>query len=317
MKNVFNSFFLSKYFLDLVSVGLIFYILLIIASLTAKIMSVKYNNSTINNLQYRINSWWLIIIVLTIICLLGNDIIILFFLIISFFSLKEIFIVFNLKDKIVLYFCLYIIIPLQYLLIYIKCYQWFIILIPVYSFLLIPVLILISKNINNYLERISKVQYGLMISVFCLSYLPALSLLEIKGFENRRVFLIIFLIIISQVNDTLQYIFGKLLGNYKIVPNISPNKTLEGYLGGLLGTSVIAICFYWITPFNKLQTFFISIIICLMGNIGGLVMSSIKRDCKVKDWGSIIKGHGGITDRIDSICFSAPVFFYIVKYYWA
>jgi phosphatidate cytidylyltransferase len=73
----------------------------------------------------------------------------------------------------------------------------------------------------------------------------------------------------------------------------------------------------WITPFTRLQAAVMSLVICFMGFAGGLVMSAIKRDRGIKDFGSMIEGHGGVLDRIDSICFAAPVFFHLTKYFFA
>jgi len=126
----------------------------------------------------------------------------------------------------------------------------------------------------------------------------------------------LFLILIVQSSDVLQYIWGKLLGKRKIAPNISPSKTVIGFVGGVLSASVLASFLHFITPFSAVQAFFIGLVICLMGFLGGLVMSAIKRDLRVKDWGDIISGHGGMLDRMDSLCFSAPIFFHIVRYFW-
>src|ERR1700730_10677510 len=109
---------------------------------------------------------------------------------------------------------------------------------------------------------------------------------------------------------------GKCFGRHKIAPNISPNKTIEGFVGGMIGAVLIGTGLYWITPFSPWQAALMALVITLMGFYGGLVMSAIKRDRGVKDYGAIIPGHGGIMDRIDSLCFAAPIFFHLTRYYF-
>ena len=115
----------------------------------------------------------------------------------------------------------------------------------------------------------------------------------------------------------LQYIWGKLFGKRKIAPSISPSKTVVGFAGGVLSASALAACLHHLTPFGEVGAFFIGLAVCMMGFLGGLVMSAIKRDLGVKDWGYMISGHGGMLDRMDSLCFAAPIFFHIVRYFYA
>jgi len=190
-------------------------------------------------------------------------------------------------------------------------------LIPVYAFLFLPILATIGGDTTHYLERTSKVQWGLMICVFCISHVPLLLNLRVPGYDPaRNVLLFAFLVIVVQSSDVLQYIWGKLLGKHLIAPKLSPSKTVEGFVGGVLCASALGAALWWITPFTPLQAFGLSLLINLMGFWGGLVMSAIKRDRGIKDWGNMIEGHGGMLDRLDSVCFAAPVFFHVVRYYW-
>jgi phosphatidate cytidylyltransferase len=118
------------------------------------------------------------------------------------------------------------------------------------------------------------------------------------------------------LSDVFQYVWGKLLGRRKIAPTISPNKTWEGFIGGVLTAVAIGTGLYWMTPFKPLEALLMSLAITLMGFAGGLTMSAIKRDRGVKDFGAMIEGHGGILDRMDSICFAAPVFFHLTRYFF-
>jgi phosphatidate cytidylyltransferase len=192
----------------------------------------------------------------------------------------------------------------------------FAIFIPVYAFLVLPILAALGGDTQRFLERTSKVQWGLMISVFCISHVPALLTLDIPGFEDRHLLLIAFLVIVVQGSDVLQYIWGKLFGRHRVAPELSPSKTWEGLLGGVASATALGAALHGITPFSPLQAAAIAFVVCAMGFLGGLVMSAIKRDRGVKDWGSLIEGHGGMLDRLDSVVFAAPVFFHLVRYWW-
>ena len=205
--------------------------------------------------------------------------------------------------------------PLQYALLGIK-WTGFFIVIPVYAFLLIPAMMAIAGDTASFLERAAKIQWGLMICVYCLSYAPALLTLDIRGYGPDAK-LLLFLVLVCQLNDVLQYVYGKLLGKHKIAPHVSPNKTWEGFIGGTLTATVIGAGLWWMTPFTPGIAALIAFMITLLGFLGGLVMSAIKRDRGVKDFGNLIQGHGGILDRMDSVIFAAPVFFHVVRFFYA
>ena len=131
--------------------------------------------------------------------------------------------------------------------------------------------------------------------------------LAIPGYEGRNILLIVFLVLVVQSSDVLQYVWGKLFGKHKIAPDVSPSKTLEGLVGAAL---------WWITPFTVWQAALMALAVNVMGFLGGLVMAAIKRDRGVKDWGHMIEGHGGMLDRLDSVVFAAPVFFHATRHWW-
>jgi phosphatidate cytidylyltransferase len=166
------------------------------------------------------------------------------------------------------------------------------------------------------MARVAETQWELMISVFALSQVPALLGLQISGYEGREVLLIAFLVLVVQSSDVMQYIWGKLLGRRQIAPELSPSKTIEGFVGGVASATALGALLWWITPFSPVQAAAIALMINLMGFFGGLVMSAIKRDRGVKDWGWMIEGHGGVLDRLDSVLFAAPVFFHVIRYFY-
>ncbi|WP_109103914.1 phosphatidate cytidylyltransferase [Aggregatibacter segnis] len=298
-------------------------ITLIIASSIGYGLKFKVGFSTphavIDNLNARINAWWVMILIIFAAAALGFYGVIGLFFVISFMALREFLSLLYIRrgDHLALAACFYVILPLQYFLVAIDWFSMFTIFIPVYGFLFLPILSALLGDTAHFLDRSTKVQWALMISVFCISHIPAILTLDIEGFEDKKLLLMIFLILVVQSSDVLQYVWGKLFGKHKIAPKLSPSKTAEGFVGGVVSASVLGGLLYWLTPFNPVQAVLMSLLICLMGFLGGLVMSAMKRSMGVKDWGNMISGHGGMLDRMDSLCFAAPIFFHVVRYYWA
>ena len=294
--------------------------ILITASSIGSILALKYGsqNPTISNLNARINAWWVMTLVLVLAFVTGHIGSTFLFFLVSFAALREcLSLVYSRRgDYAVLVACFYVVLPVQYYFVLSDWYGMFAIFIPVYAFLLLPILAGLSGDPTRFLDRTAKIQWSLMVSVFCISHVPFLLNLKIPNFD-QNILLVIFLIAVVQASDVLQYIWGKLLGKRKIAPVLSPSKTVEGFVGGVLSATALATALWWITPFTPFQAGLIGLVICLMGFAGGLVMSAIKRDFGVKDWGHMIKGHGGMMDRVDSICFAAPIFFHIVRYFWS
>jgi phosphatidate cytidylyltransferase len=276
------------------------------------------SNATIDNLNARVKSWWLMIAVIGAAVWTGGAGVIALFAFASFLALREFITIAPTRrgDHKALLLSFAVVLPLQYFFVSIEWYGMYTIFIPVYAFLFLPIVAALSSDTSNFLERAAVTQWGLMISVYCISLVPALLTLRIPGYEDRNLLLVIFLILVVQSSDVLQYVWGKLLGRRKIAPELSPSKTLEGFLGGTLSASILGAALWWITPFAPGQAFLVALAITMMGFLGGLVMSAIKRDRGIKDWGSLIEGHGGMLDRLDSVCFSAPVFFHIARYWW-
>lgn len=125
-----------------------------------------------------------------------------------------------------------------------------------------------------------------------------------------------FFILLVQLNDVFQYGWGVLLGKHVIAPEINASRTWEGLIGGCLCTMLVGMILWWVTPFQVPEAAAIALIVALMGSAGGITMSAIKRDRGVKDFGTLVQGHAGVLDRIDSLCFAAPVFFHITRFFY-
>lgn len=276
-------------------------------------------SAAVENLNDRIRAWWIMALALAIAFLGGRTGVLLLFALCALAALREFMTLTNATraDHTTLVCAFFIVWPVQFWLVWADWYGLFSIFVPVYVFLLLPIVSALAGEVRNFLVRVAEMQWALMICVFCVSHVPALMNLDIPGYQGREVLLIAFLVAVVQLSDVLQYVWGKLAGRHPIAPSLSPSKTVEGFVGGALSATLIGAGLWWMTPFTPLQAGAMAFVVTLMGFLGGLVMSAIKRDRGVKDWGHAIAGHGGFLDRLDSVVFSAPVFFHLTRYFWA
>jgi phosphatidate cytidylyltransferase len=297
--------------------------LLTLASLIGFILGKRARSDSsravVDNLNSRIRAWWMMIAVFAVAFLLGKDATLLLFAFTSFFALREFITLTPTRrgDHLPLSLSFFVLIPVQYLLIGDNWYGVFAIFIPVYAFLLLPAFAALAGDTEQFLERTAKIQWAVMVTVYCVSHAPALLLLDIPGYQGQNALLIFYLLLVVQLSDVLQYVCGKLFGKTKIAPVVSPSKTVEGFVGGGLGATLVGGAMWWITPFSPWQSLGLSFIIVLMGFLGGLALSAVKRSLGAKDWGSMIEGHGGMLDRIDSVAFAAPIFFHLTRYFFS
>jgi len=276
----------------------------------------RSESEVVANLVARINAWWVMVALLCGCFVLGRVATLVFFALASFFALREFLTLTPTRrgDHLPMALCFYVAIPLQYWLIGIQWYGLFAICIPVYGFLMLPAISALGGDVDGFLERNTKIQWGLMLTVYCISYAPAVLLLHIPGYEGQNLLLMLYLLLVVQLSDVLQYVFGKLFGRRKLAPRVSPSKTVEGLVGGGLAATGVGAGLWWITPFSPLGAVAIAAVIVLAGFLGGLALSAVKRSLGAKDWGTMIEGHGGMLDRLDSVSFAAPVFFHVVRY---
>ncbi|CAN5663965.1 phosphatidate cytidylyltransferase [soil metagenome] len=297
--------------------------LLVIASVTGLVLSrtarTPGSAATVANLNARIRAWWVMVLVFVVAVASGGIGSLVMFGAVSFLALREFMTLAPTKrgDHVTLFLGFFVLLPLQYYLIAIEWYGFFAILIPVYGFIFVAVRGALSGDPTDFLARTASIHWGLMICVYCLSHAPALLMLEIKGGFTSNATLLFFLVFVVQLSDVLQYVAGKLFGRRRVAPTLSPNKTWEGLIGGVAGATAAGAAISWATPFTPVQAAAMALLIAAMGFGGGLVMSAIKRDRGVKDFGTTLAGHGGVLDRIDSLCFAAPIFFHITAFFFA
>lgn len=330
----------------------------------------------VETFRLRVRAWWVLFSILAAALLIpGPWATVGLFWLISFWALREFITLTPTRpgDHRTLFWVFFLLTPLQFFLVGMGWYGLYSILIPVYAFLFIPARIALAGDYKRFLERTAKIQAGLLICVYCLSYAPALLTLapesdpnppgvasvpaaggteqalpsrghsdgppngqadngqpanpqrdaptvhspngtpQIAGYSGA---LLVFFVLIVQCSDALQYIWSQIPSKHVIVPTINSTKTWEGLLGGTASVTLIGAALYWATPFQGRWWWMaavMSTVIALMGFAGSLTLSAIKRDRGVKDYGTLVEGHGGVLDRIDSICFAAPVFFHLTR----
>ena len=290
----------------------------VIAAVLGKRATSESAQATVENLVARIRAWWAMVAVFGIAIATGGYGSLVMFAVVSFLALREFMTLLPTRraDHRAMLWAFFLFLPLQYWFVATNWYGMFALLIPVYAYLLLPSMQVLAGDTEDFLSRTSRLQWVLMICVFCVSHAPALLMLEIPGFVGQNAKLLLYLVVVTQISDVLQYTVGKLFGRRKAVPTVSPNKTVEGYLGGGGLAVLLGAALWWATPFNPWQAALMSLVIVVAGIAGGLVMSAVKRDRQVKDFGALLPGHGGVLDRIDSLCFSAPLFFHLTRFYF-
>ncbi|MCA9246109.1 MAG: phosphatidate cytidylyltransferase [Planctomycetales bacterium] len=274
------------------------------------------NPAAVETFNARVRAWWMLCSLLGAAVVFPNSVTVTLFGLISFWALRE-FITLTptrLGDHRSLFWVFFLFTPLQYVLVGMHLYEWYSILIPVYAFLFIPARVAIAGDYKRFLERAAKIQSGLLVCVYCLSFAPALLELEIPDKPGQTKLLLFFFVVMVQLCDALQHTWDGLFGRHHIAPAVSSSRTWEGFLGGSGSAMLLGTALYWATPFSPLETGAMTALISVMALAGGMTMSAIKRDRGVKDYGTLVQGHGGVLDRIDSICFAAPVFFHATRY---
>jgi phosphatidate cytidylyltransferase len=293
--------------------------LLLFATVTIRLLRSRLPNKDYSELSARIYSWWIMVLIFSLAIVLSRTITLIFFAFITFMAFKEFLSMIPTRrvDHRVLFWA-YLSIPVQFYWIHISWYGMFTLFIPLYMFLFLPFRMLLAGETDGFLKAVGTLHWGMMITIFGVSH--AAYLLVLPGDEGMLAdgaSLLFFLVFLTQFNDVAQYFWGKLLGRHFVVPTISSKKTWEGLLGGVSTTVVASMLIApWLTPLSASMSFYAGLIIGIGGFIGDINISALKRDIGVKDSGTLIPGHGGILDRIDSLSYTAPLFFHFIRYFY-
>ena len=264
----------------------------------------------------RVRSSWSVLALFTVAFVIGPNALLIVFALASFFALREFVSLTPIKpsDHWALVVAFYFVIPAQYLLLYFGRANLFTVFIPVYIFLLMPVVMAFKRDQELYLQRVAKVQWGLMISVYCVSHAPAIATLPIRGYEGRGALLLLFFLLILFVSDLLQVIASNFFGGAPL--EVSPNKTRNGILAGGAAGILIGTALGGLTPFLWWQAMLMSALIVGSGYLGTVVLSLVKRSLGAKIWDSDLVLTRGVLERLDALTFAAPVFWQVTRYFW-
>lgn len=270
-------------------------------------------------LKARIRSWWVMILLVAAALVLGRTATVILFAFVSYLALKEYFTIIPTRraDRVVLLVA-YLAVPIQYWWVGTAWYGMFVIFVPVYMFLILPAAMVLRGETEGFLKAAGTMHWGLMIAVFAISHAAYLIAVPPPASPpGTGAGLLLLLLILTEFNDVAQFVSGRSFGRHRITPRVSPNKTVEGFVGGLAATTVLAAMLApALTPIGPLQGALIGAMLATAGFFGDIVMSAVKRDLAIKDTGTILPGHGGILDRVDSLVFTAPLFFHTVRYFY-
>ena len=290
--------------------------LLVVSSLGLFIAGKIFPKANLAEVKARTKSWWMMASVFILAIFISYKISYFFLAFLSFVAFRELYstLGFRKSDRWAIFVGL-LAVPVQYLLAYVGWYGAFIVFIPVIMFLVLPIPMVLKGETQGITKSIALLQWILMLSVFGISHLAyLLSLPDIEGFSAGGRGLLMFLVFMTEINDVMQFVWGKAFGKHKIIPKVSPNKTWEGFVGGVISTVVIGYFLGFLTPLSTPMVILSSFVIAIAGFFGDIVISAIKRDKGIKDMGNTIPGHGGIFDRIDSLSYTAPAFFHLIYF---
>jgi phosphatidate cytidylyltransferase len=311
-----EAFFAAKPAVLLWGLGGVVALLTVAAAISA-VLPLVNRTRDYTELRQRITSWWVMVALLSGALLAGWQATTLLFVVISFIALREFLSIAPTRreDRLII-LAAYLSIPVSYFCIAIDKYLIFQVIVPVYAFLLTPFLMAALGQTKGYLGRVAMFHWGMMTCVYNLGYTAFLMRVPDAEAPAGAAGLVLMLLVATEFNDVAQYVWGKTLGRRKIVPTVSPNKTWEGFLGGWVSTALL-IWFAgpYLTPLSGVGLAVVAVSLPLAGFAGDVTMSAIKRDIGVKDTSHLIPGHGGLLDRVDSLTFTAPLYFHLLAFF--
>jgi phosphatidate cytidylyltransferase len=300
---------------EVLSIIFLILALLITATLLFFIWGKIKPGADLQELKMRTRSWWAMAGIFIFATVIHPVVSFIAFGLLSFAAMRELVSIsknVRPEDRRVVIWC-YLAIPVQYFAAYKGWFNLFIIFIPVIMHAWIPFMLVIRGFTSEIGRSMGVLPTQMMLTIFSISHLAyLLSLPQIDGFNAGGRGLLLFVVFLTEMNDVFQFIWGKLLGRHKVIPKISPNKTWEGLVGGIITTTLVGYLLRFLTPLSGIESLIVSALIGFSGFVGDVIVSAVKRDIGLKDTGTLIPGHGGLLDRIDSLSITAPVFFYIV-----
>ena len=252
---------------------------------------------------------------------LGDTVATVLFAIVGFFALREFITLSPTRrgDHRSLVLAFFVVLPLQFTIVGSRMFDLFTVFIPVYVFLALPVVSALANDPERFLERNAKLQWGIMVCVYGMSHVPALLLLDFPGYREKGAFLVFFLVFVVQTCMLVQHLLGRRFPHKPVAPQVSQSFQWASWLAGVAAGGLAGGLLSFITPFKPGQALGMALLACFAGSLGHLVMKALKRDRGVTSWGMqgmSVTGAGGLLDRVDALCFAAPVFFHSTRWYF-
>jgi len=330
---MFQMYYYLKNLSPTQQVGMLFvtiFGLLLLASVGAFLLSVREHadearadfwRKELKSLDAMLRTSWLMVLVFWIGWAVGDWVALTLFAIVSFFALRE-FLTLSptrLGDHRSLVLAFFVVLPVQYALVGGGHFDMFTVFIPVYVFLALPLASALANDPLRFLERSAKLQWGIMVCIYGMSHVPAILMLKFPGYEGRSAFMVFFLVAVVQVCMVTQHIAAQRMRRKPIAPAISQSFNWDSWGLGVLVGSLFGALLAGITPWVPGTAFAAAFIACSAGGLGHFVMKALKRDRGIPNWGAegqSVTGAGGLLDRVDALCFAAPVFFHTTRWYF-
>jgi len=275
----------------------------------------------LHNLEGLLRTSWVMVFVFWVGWVAGDWVATSLFALVSFFALREFMTLSPTRrgDHRSLVLAFFVVLPVQYWLVGTEHFDLFTVFIPVYVFLAIPVVSALANDPNRFLERNAKLQWGIMVCIYGMSHVPALLLLDFPNYDSKNAFLVFFLVFVVQTCMVIQHLVSRKLKRAPTASAISQSFNWPSWWIGIFAGSLFGALLAGITPWVPGTAFALSFIACVAGSLGHLVMKALKRDRGIPSWGgqmASVTGAGGLLDRVDALCFAAPVFFHSVRWYF-
>jgi phosphatidate cytidylyltransferase len=279
------------------------------------------SHAELKNFRKLLGTSWFMVAVFWMAWAAGNTMATVLFAVIAFFALREFITLSPTRrgDHRSLVLAFFVVLPIQFWLVGTQRFDLFTVFIPVYVFLAIPVISALAGDTERFLERNAKLQWGIMVCIYGMSHVPALLLLNFKNYEGKGAFLVFFLVFVVQTCMLVQHLVTRRLKRPPSAPAVSGSFNWYSWLLGMAVGSMVGGLFSFITPFKLGQALAMAFVACVAGSMGHLVMKALKRDRGVTAWGPrgmSVTGANGLLDRVDALCFAAPIFFHSVRWYF-
>jgi phosphatidate cytidylyltransferase len=311
-------------------VGLLFVVvfgLLLIISAAAFVLSLQdrheddLHTQKLKDFNGLLRTSWVMCTVFWVGWALGETVATVLFGLVAFFALREFITLSPTRqgDHRSLVLAFFVVLPLQFALVITRHFDLVTVFIPVYVFLAIPVVSALADDPHRFLERNAKLQWGIMVCVYGISHVPALLLLKFPNYQGKNAFLVFFLVFVVQSCMIVQHLASRRLARAPIAPNVSKSFEWTSWLTAVVVASLVGGLMAGLTPFKPAQAVAMALIACVAGSMGHLVMKALKRDRGITNWGSegkSVTGASGLLDRVDALCFAAPIFFHSVRWYF-